>query len=73
MNHAPKNAEYKHKRHMRLDIISQSTMLLLKERLCCSIQRRATTTIMQANNVEAPRTKHPSTDDSHEFLNQTNS
>lgn len=74
MNHAPKNAEYKHKRHIRLDIIAQPTLLLLKESLCCSSnQRRTATTIMQASNVETPRIKDPDTDDSHEFLNQTNS
>lgn len=68
MNHAPKNAEYNHKRRVRLDIIAQSALLLLKESLGgSSSQRRTTTTIMQASNVETPRTKDPSMDDSHEF------
>ena len=58
MNHASKNTKYKHKRQIRLDIIAQSALLLLKESFCnISSQRRTTTTIMQAGNVETPRTK----------------
>ena len=66
MNHAPKNTEYKHKRQIRLYIIAQSALLLLKESFCnISSQRRTTTTTMQAGNVETPRTKL-STNESHE-------